>query len=152
MNADPKGSDPAGDDELARQRRKRRAVFVERLMPGPPGTRQGRALWVAGEAGGALDVERFLAEQGHGEASESMRTYLASAARHPSQANQPVEAATILEFRGRRESFPVEQTRSASVASSGVAGVTATEGKKASDEAAWRLRAVERLRAMLPTE
>jgi hypothetical protein len=114
---------------------------------------QGRTLWVANEAGGALDVERFLAEQGHdGETSESMRTYLASAARHPSQANQSVEAATILEFRGRRESFPAEQTRSASVASSGVAGVTATKGKKASDEAAWRLRAVERLRAMLPTD
>ena len=81
MDAEFDGTYTSGEDEVTRQRLKHRAAFLERPVSGFPGMTLGQtvASVVAAteEAEGVLDVQRFLADEGHSwQTIESVLAYL----------------------------------------------------------------------------
>jgi hypothetical protein len=81
MEPEPDGPYSGSDDEVSRQREKRNTAFLARLVPGFPGLTFGQTVArvvLAGEqAADVLDVERFLADQGHDwRTIESVLAYL----------------------------------------------------------------------------
>jgi hypothetical protein len=63
------GAHISGDDEVARQRVKRQVAALNRLVPGFPSMTLGQVvasvMAAADEVEGGLDIEEFLAGEGH---------------------------------------------------------------------------------------
>jgi hypothetical protein len=147
MESEPGGPSPAGDDELSRQREKRAAALLARWVPGFSGLTFGQTVagvvLAAEHTPGPLDVERFLAGQGHDRRTiESVLAYLGpDALPHPSRRTDEIEAMTGT---GTVAELPVRRSCTADADTSGREPVDLCE---APDGTRWEPGAVARDRA-----
>jgi hypothetical protein len=154
MESEPDGPSPGGDDELSRQREKRTTALLARCVPGFSGLTFGQTLagvvLAAEQAPGTLDVERFLAGEGHDRRTiESILAYLGPGAlRHPSR--QTDEALEAMTGTGTVLELPVRRSCIADADTFGEPDAVPTDGESGGDLT--RLQLLRRLQAMLLPE
>lgn len=127
MDADPDGSQTSGDDELARWRRKHRTSRAGHTVDAPDAPTGADVVQLLGRRGSCTDI------------AEALGYERAQTANMTSSEELPVESPANRD-RLRNEDLMHRVS---------TAHVVAASQKRALDEVAWRLRAVERLQSML---